>query len=36
VEPIPIYVGAGIAYLVLTLLVGQATGVLERRTAIVR
>ena len=36
VEPIPIYVGAGIAYLVLTLLIGQATGVIERRVAILR
>lgn len=36
VRPIPIFIGAGLAYLVLNLLVGQATGLLEQRVAMVR
>lgn len=36
VQPIPIYIGASIAYLVLTSLVSQVTGFVERRVAIVR
>ncbi len=36
VEPIPIYVGAGLTYLALSLVIGQLTGVLERRLVIVR
>jgi glutamate transport system permease protein len=36
VQPIPLFVGAGVAYLVLTLLVGQLTGLIERRVAVLR
>jgi glutamate transport system permease protein len=36
VRPIPIYVGAGIAYFALTITIGLLTGVVERRTVIVR
>lgn len=36
VKPIPIYVGAGVTYLALTLIVGLSTGLIERRVAVVR
>lgn len=36
VAPIPIYVGSGIAYLVLNLAIGKAAGLIERRVAILR
>ncbi|TDV44806.1 amino acid ABC transporter permease [Actinophytocola oryzae] len=35
-QPIPIFVGAGLTYMVLALLIGLSTGWLERRVAIVR
>lgn len=35
-QPIPIFVGAGLAYMALALLVGTGTGWLERRVAILR
>jgi glutamate transport system permease protein len=35
-QPIPIFVGAGVTYMVLALLIGLGTGWLERRVAIVR
>jgi glutamate transport system permease protein len=35
-QPIPIFVGAGLTYMVLALLIGLGTGWLERRVAIVR
>ncbi len=35
-QPIPIFVGAGLAYMALALLVGTATGWMERRVAILR
>jgi glutamate transport system permease protein len=35
-RPIPIFVGAGLTYMVLALLIGLGTGWLERRVAIVR
>lgn len=35
-RPIPIFVGAGLAYMALALLIGLSTGWLERRVAIVR
>lgn len=35
-QPIPIFVGAGLAYMALALLIGLGTGWLERRVAIVR
>jgi len=35
-QPIPIFVGAGLTYMALALLIGLTTGWLERRVAIVR
>ncbi|WP_405147033.1 amino acid ABC transporter permease [Sphaerisporangium sp. NBC_01403] len=35
-QPIPIFVGAGLAYMLLSSLVGLATGVLERKLAVAR
>jgi glutamate transport system permease protein len=35
-QPIPIFVGAGLTYMVLALLIGLGTGWLERRVAILR
>jgi glutamate transport system permease protein len=35
-QPIPIFVGAGLTYMVLALVIGLGTGWLERRVAIVR
>jgi glutamate transport system permease protein len=35
-QPIPIFVGAGLTYMALALLIGLGTGWLERRVAIVR
>jgi glutamate transport system permease protein len=35
-QPIPIFVGAGLTYMALALLIGLGTGWLERRAAIVR
>jgi glutamate transport system permease protein len=35
-QPIPIFVGAGLTYMLLALLIGLGTGWLERRVAIVR
>jgi glutamate transport system permease protein len=35
-QPIPIFVGAGLCYMALALVIGLSTGVLERRVAIVR
>lgn len=35
-QPIPIFVGAGLAYMALSLLIGLGTGWIERRVAIVR
>ncbi|GAB1513596.1 amino acid ABC transporter permease [Actinophytocola sp. KF-1] len=35
-QPIPIFVGAGLTYMALALLIGAGTGWLERRVAIVR
>lgn len=35
-QPIPIFVGAGLTYMALALLIGMSTGVLERRVAILR
>ncbi|GAA3389488.1 amino acid ABC transporter permease [Cryptosporangium minutisporangium] len=35
-QPIPIFVGAGLAYMALALVIGLSTGVVERRVAIVR
>lgn len=35
-QPIPIFVGAGLTYMVLALLIGLGTGWVERRVAIVR
>jgi glutamate transport system permease protein len=35
-QPIPIFVGAGLCYMALALLIGLSTGVIERRVAIVR
>jgi glutamate transport system permease protein len=35
-QPIPIFVGAGLAYMALALVIGLSTGFVERRVAIVR
>jgi len=35
-QPIPIFIGAGICYMILALVIGLSTGALERRAAIVR
>ena len=35
-QPIAVFTGAGLAYMLLALIIGQVTGLLERRLAIVR
>lgn len=35
-QPIPIFAGAGLMYMLLTLIIGLTTGVIDRRVAIVR
>ncbi|WP_405997512.1 hypothetical protein [Streptomyces sp. NBC_00829] len=35
-QPIPVFVGAGLAYMAVTLTIGLATGYIERKVAIVR
>ena len=35
-QPIAIFVGAGIAYMAVNLIVGQVTGIVERRLAVER